>query len=469
MKLGLAGLAAVALLAAAAAHARAAETRRYAVIVANARSLDPKVAPLEYADDDGARYAELFDGIADRVNLLTVLDARSQAIYPTQTARAIAPDRQHLLDTLQAVFAAMRADRSAGRDVVFYFVMVGHGDIGPGGEGYVSLLDQPFTRTDLFEQVIAPSPARPTNHVIVDACNSYFLVNRRGGGEPDDGAEPKTSAVNAYLGTLDLARYPNTGVLLSTATAKESHEWSAISAGVFSHELRSALAGGADANGDGRIDYSEIHAFVAAANLRVEDVRARVEMFIQPPAIDRTRPLVDLTAARFPHHLGIPAGKPFRFYLEDDRGVRFADVNTSGERALTLALVPRAFYYIRTPDRRRERRLELGRPGRIDVSAGSLAAAAVAARGSVSDSFQQELFAEAFGPGFYRGFAAANGYASPAAGPAWLPAAVGDPTGQRAEVEPEAARARGPRLGRCPGPGRARGRAQGHHRAPAGR
>src|SRR5688572_20181972 len=48
--------------------------RRYALVVGNSTSPTPGVRALEFADDDAARYAELLDGMADRVRLLTVLD-----------------------------------------------------------------------------------------------------------------------------------------------------------------------------------------------------------------------------------------------------------------------------------------------------------------------------------------------------------------------------------------------------------
>ena len=53
----------------------------------------------------------------------------------------------------------------------------------------------------------------------------------------------------------------NVGLLLSTSSARESHEWSGFESGVFSHEVRSGLYGAADADGDGRVSYAEIAAF----------------------------------------------------------------------------------------------------------------------------------------------------------------------------------------------------------------
>ncbi|MBI5482169.1 MAG: hypothetical protein HY906_25160 [Deltaproteobacteria bacterium] len=414
-------------------------TRRYAVVVAHGRSLTPGVAPLEYADDDGARYYELLSQVADEVLLYVVLDRDSQRLYPQAAKVARVPSHAAVREGLAGTFARARRDRDRGDEVVFYFVLVGHGAIGAGGEGYVSLLDAPFTRTDLFRQVIAPSPAT-TNHVIVDACNSYYLVHRRGDGpDRDDGAPGEGRAVGAFLAEEDLGRYPNTGVLLSTSAARESHEWSAYGAGVFSHEVRSAMAGAADVNGDGRIEYSEVRAFVAAANLRVGNPRARLAIFARAPAIDHSRPLVDLRAARFASFLHVPKGAPVRFYLEDARGVRYLDAHLAGDRAVTLGLVPSGHYYARTADGTREQRLGLGRRGRLELRRDRMAPAPIAARGATTEAFQQGLFAVPFGRGFYLGHVGSTDEAPvresvtpwlPSAGPALAEPARGDGSGR---------------------------------------
>ena len=396
-----------------------ADNRQFAVIVANSTSLDEKVAALEFADDDAARYAELFDGIATRVELLTVLDPDLQRLHPRLTRRAKKPDRATLLTTLETVFRDIRAAVDEGHSVAFYFILIGHGEVGQDGEGYVSLLDAPLTRSDLYEHVIRRSPAT-FNHVIVDACNSYFIINRRG--EGSDQGPSRADSVRRYLGEQELSAYPNTGVLVSTSGAKESHEWAGYRAGVFSHELRSALSGAADANGDGLIEYSEVHAFVSAANSTVDDPRARVEMFVAPPRLDLSAPLVNLQTARFQHWLSVPKGRALRFFIEDDRGLRYADVHSDGDAATYVALVPRGHYYVRSVDRRSELKLELRDGGPFILNVGPMSKAAIAARGAIDDAFQHHLFEAPFGRNFQKGHAAAHSY-PPLAMPAepWSP------------------------------------------------
>jgi hypothetical protein len=147
---------------------------------------------------------------------------------------------------------------------------------------------------------------------------------------------------------------------------------------------------------------------------------------------------VDLRAARFGGFLAVPAGAPFRFFLEDDRGVRYADANTSGERTVYLGLVPREYYYVRTGDHRLERRIEpsFGRFGRLEVRPESLRPAVVAARGSIAAGLERRLFAEPYGPRFYGGFVAGQGLApSPEPPNPWQPPEAG---GQSVRTEPRA-------------------------------
>ena len=80
----------------------AAEPERvsYALIIANNASLDPKQADLRYADDDGARYYELFAPQARETVLLSVLDAETQARHPGLAARTQPPTRARLKESL---------------------------------------------------------------------------------------------------------------------------------------------------------------------------------------------------------------------------------------------------------------------------------------------------------------------------------------------------------------------------------
>lgn len=257
-----------------------AASHAYAIIVANNLSADGTLERLRYADDDGARYHELFSLVTTRTEILSVLDPETQRVHPGVARVARAPTRRELDAVIVSVFADIERDNAAGIRTSLYFVFVGHGSIGDNGEGTVHLVDGRFSRSDLFQRVIAPSPAR-VNHVIIDACNAFLMVARRGGQRSKQASID--DAVQGFVGRESLDRYPNTGVLLSTSQAAEVHEWSRFSAGIFSHEVRSALAGGADVDGDGEVTYDEARAFISAANAKVSDPRARLTAYAAAP------------------------------------------------------------------------------------------------------------------------------------------------------------------------------------------
>jgi hypothetical protein len=403
----------VALLVGTAASA-APERVAYALILANNASTDPKQAPLRYADDDGARYYELFAPRTRETVLLSVLDAETQSLHPGLASKTRPPTRAALQEALGRLNARMAEDRARGDNPVLYFVFTGHGKRGPAGEGTVSLLDGAFTRTDLYEKVIAPSRASFL-HLIVDACDSYFLVNSRGALPV---APARIEAVKSLLATRELARYPHVGAVLSTTREQESHEWSAIRSGVFSHQVRSALAGAADVNADGRVEYSELQAFVAAANQGVEDVRGRLEVSIQPPALDRSTPLVDLGGEPRLGFLLLPTGLEGRLWVEDARGLRVTELHKDRERSVVLGLPLGRVYHLRATGR--EAPFQLSRAGAVVDALGlPWRDNAFAARGAVEDAFRDKLFSVPFGSHFYNGYMASLG--QPAVAPEQQP------------------------------------------------
>ena len=380
-----------------------AEHRQYAVVVGSNASIDEGVAPLRFADDDAARYAELLGPLSADLALLAVLDQDSQAVFPELARRSVPPTRRAVDEALSHVARRVAGDRAAGHQTTLVFAFVGHGNVGPNREGYVSLLDGAFTRSDLFEKVIRGVEADFV-HVIIDSCNAYLMVNRRGG---EERGPAYGDLVRGYLEEQELERYPHVGVVLSTSGERESHEWAGFRAGVFSHEVLSALSGAADVNGDARIEYSELRAFVAAANLKIEDPRARPDIFARPPARDRARPLVDLSAPGFERFLLFPASFAGRFYIEDNRGVRLFDFNKAPDRSVALALPRKARYFVRTETT--EASVELAARGVVDVSALTWRPLALASRGSIDTTFRRSLFEVPYGLDFYRGYAATSG------------------------------------------------------------
>lgn len=387
-----------------------AETHRYLVVIANNRSLGDKIPALHYADDDGARYFELLAKGAREAHLLTTFDEESQELYPHLVDRAKPPTRENLLSSLTEIQEKIEASRRQGAKTVLHVIFAGHGEIDESAKkkAYFSLLDERWSQRDMIEKVIAPQWADYT-HLIVDACNAFFLVHGRGSWQNDQVEDQNyTEAVQRYMSlTASLSRYPRTGILLSTAGAQEVHEWSRYRAGVFSHQLRSALVGAADVDQDGQLRYDEIEAYIGAANAAVPTPKARLSITARAPGQKLSEPLFVSRDITPEVTLEIPAGQPGHYVLEDERGLRYADVTTVGDRDLKLALVagerPGTHYFLKWHEQ--ETRIDLGN-SRVLSENLTWHPQSHLARSAVSEAFRLNLFAVPFSAAFYEGYRA---------------------------------------------------------------
>lgn len=396
-----------------AADASARDTRVYALIVANNTSVDAGVEPLKFADDDGARYYELFDSLTDKARLLTTLDADSQKVFPNVVAHTKAPTRAHLKQAVRELAAQVRADHDDGVQSEVYLVFTGHGNVDEDGQGYLSLRDGKLHRKELFRDVVRGIKADYT-HLIIDACQSYFMVAARGGNEhdwKDDSAQQSLDGeLDAYLSKRNDAEFhrgSTVGVIVSTSGTAEVHEWSRFRAGVFSHQLRSALLGAADVDQDGQITYAEIEAYLVSANAGVANPRARINVYADPPEQNRSRRLVALADYKDATILQIPRKIGGRFYVEDARGLRYADFNVSASMATDIVLlhdpVDGRHYFLNTGDQQASVPLDTAQVRSTELA---FAAQAGQPRGAVDEAFRTGLFSVAYGGGFYRGFVA---------------------------------------------------------------
>lgn len=383
-----------ALLAAAPADAA---LRRFAVVVAENQPAAGDLKPLRFADDDGVKYAALFRGAGVDTTLLAVLDADTQARHPKAAAASVPPTRAALGTLMAAVGQRIRAARAAGDRTELYIVYAGHADIGPDGEGRMHLRDGTLSRSALLRDVVGASPA-DFNHVIIDACHAAAMVYRRGEGD-DFQPGAYTALVEAYLDRADLKQHPNTGVLLASSARREAHEWSGWRGGVFSHQVRSALTGAADVNGDGALEYSEVAAYVAAANRAITDPDLRPEVVFQPPARALNHPLwrYDGAGARL---LRLP-GQLGRVWLEDAQGTRVADLHVRSARPVFVALTGQGPHYLH--DGEREAVVPAGAQ-RVEGEALTWREADTARRGAVDDALRRGLFERPYTGDFYDGF-----------------------------------------------------------------
>jgi hypothetical protein len=290
------------------------------------RAVDADLPPLAYADDDALRYHDLFRSLGARTYLLTRPDGNTRRVSPQAVAEARDPRRQELGQTLAALTTDIQRARARGVRTAFYFVYAGHGNSSDGQTAYLTLEDAHLGGPDIAHEVVDRVQADET-HVIIDACYSYLLAYGRGPGG-------SRREVHGFSGFGELARRQNVGLLLSTSSARESHEWEGFQAGVFSHEVRSGLYGAADADGDGRVSYREIAAFIARANAAIPNEQLRPDVFARPPRSSAA--LVDLRRG-LSRRLTLGADVAQAHYLlEDERGNRLADFHKARGHEVSL-------------------------------------------------------------------------------------------------------------------------------------
>jgi hypothetical protein len=367
------------------AQAMTDDVARFAIVIGNNVS-DGNTATLRYADDDAVATHRLLTDAGVSSRLLVRLDASSARLHgglapygpPTWTALAGA------LDELDGRMQSAQARGLRTELLIFYS---GHGDV-VNGEGYIVLEDRRLTRTLLYEDVLARSRAH-SNHVIVDACKSYFLAFEKGPG----GRRAR------YRGSFARAAVPgrlaSTGFLLSTSSDGDSHEWERYQAGVFSHEVRSGLRGAADIDRDGRITYAELGAFLATANQAIANPRYRPDFSVHPPG----EPPGELSRGLLswaPRHQALVLDQPDlgHVYLESSTGERVADLHVAPGHAVALYLPAERPLFLRRGDDTSEYVVRADGP--LRASALVAAAPSVARKGALHLAFEQ-LFAAPFG------------------------------------------------------------------------
>jgi len=301
---------------------------RFALIVGVNASLDPDASPLHYADDDAAGFHDLFRTLGARTYLVSRFDDNTRRLHPQAAAEAHDPKMASFRAAIMEMAADVARARARGVPTVAYFAYAGHGNVREG-RGYLALEDERLFGADIERMVLDQVHADKT-HVIVDACYSVFLAFGRGpGGRRED--------IRGFSTLGGLGARANVGLLLSTSSARESHEWSEFQAGVFSHEVRSGLLGAADANGDGHVTYREIGAFVDRANAKIPNEKFRPDVYVKAPVAAPA--LVDLRPG-LNRRLEVGRDQGGHFWLEDGRGVRLADFHKAAGQSLALIREP---------------------------------------------------------------------------------------------------------------------------------
>jgi len=294
--------------------------------------------------------------------------------------------------------AASLADDELGRETDVLVIYVGHGNTDEAGRAYFTLAGGRLDKASLYADVVDPLGADYV-HLIVDACRASGVVGSRGGA-----AEAAVLAeLRGMLAREQLATRPTVGALFAESEDGETHEWSRIRAGVFSHVARSGLLGAADINGDGLVEYSELGAFVSASLQGVKGLPARLSVHAFAPTRSPRRPLVGPAPAGPSLTLTTGFGHS-RVSVEDADGRRLADVRRSEEQYVLLRLPEREEYWVRTPTT--ETRVTLaelggGGPGMMPRE--------LQERGPAEEALRRGLFAVPLDKDFYDQYVAASG------------------------------------------------------------
>ena len=301
----------------------------FAVVIGNNQSLGNRRAELRYADDDAARYFEILQTMAPgRVSLLASFDRDTERLFPSARLHTTSPSKRNLSAVGQRLAEQVRAARAAGQEVDVYFIFAGHGDVAEG-EGFIELSDARFRAADLTKWLRAIPFSR--SHVILDSCNSFFMLGaRKPGGRHFATSEDASRSL--------AARLPNVGVFLSTSADGEAFEWSEIQSGIFSHVVRSGLLGGADANGDGQVSYLELAGFVDTATADVTNPNMRPHVFSRGPgALDAT-PIANLQSMGGVRRFELSDTGALRVRLRDHNGLPLIDAHAEPSRRLQLSI-----------------------------------------------------------------------------------------------------------------------------------
>lgn len=315
------------------------------------------------------------------------------------------PTWQELTDVVRHFATQMSADRARGDEPVFFLSYSGHGAANRDGVYYLSLSDGELSQSRLYDDIVDHLPAR-YHHLFIDACHAEAVVGSRGRFDKQSMAE--VVPIDASLLSRALSQHPSVGILLAATVDQEAHEWSRISAGIFTHELLSAMSGAADVNGDGLIEYSEVSAFVAAANRNVADPRASLTVKVSPPLSNHHAPLADLALLDGAAFLQGSLAQLGHFFIELESGERYLDANFSDMRSARVVLPAGVSAFVRTSTHEAEiGKLAVGET--ISLQALQFSRPMLASRGSIDASYRAALFASGYGAVYYQGFVDSSG------------------------------------------------------------
>ena len=310
------------------ADAATSNTAGIAVVVGNNTSQTADLETLSFADDDAIKSAELLQMLGFQVTLLASPDKETIGLHPQGPYTP--PTRRNLLDAVASALETAKANADSGKPLPLFFVFSGHGSYDPEGRGYLHLQDGRFTMRDLVYELAVPTKGLCNVVIVVDSCNAEFLVKTRG------------SALRRAQGpsTLRLEEYPHVGLALSSSATGEVREWGRYLGGVFSHQVRSAMLGGADQDCDGIVTFPELAAFLEAANQAVANPELRLQPYVRAPLAAPAMPFSAPGRARNGAWLRLDGPRPLRLAILDHNMARKADLHLASACPRQLLLPP---------------------------------------------------------------------------------------------------------------------------------
>ncbi len=378
---------------------------RYAVVIGNNSPSSEQrdtLHPLRYADDDAIRMYQFFSRIASEVWLLTVADQPTQRRFSDIVDKTEIPTLKNLMNAVESLKKRIAGDNVSGIKSTVYLYFSGHGAHDSEGVPGLVFTDGHLTRDVLYSQIIDNLNADFV-HLLIDACYAEGVVGSRGLFDKEADATQVVLSPEEQLAVTptDPSRYPGLGLFVSSSATRQSHEWSRLESGVFTHVVLSGLSGLADINGDGEIAYSELYAFTAAANRSVEKELARVDVVATPPTRDQNEPIVDISSIAHAAFLFGDMSRLGHFYVELENGLRYAEGHLR-DIANTRLWVPanqRVFIY--TEETETEVTLAANQQYQIDDM--TFSPREIAAKGSIEAALARGLFSSVYSPEYYGG------------------------------------------------------------------
>jgi hypothetical protein len=365
-----------------------------AVVIGSNESPSPSLERLRYADDDAIQNARTLALLGVRPQLLVTPDAETRELFPAVRADGAAT-RAAVVAAFDRNAGLTRQARARGQATSLYIFVAAHGDA-EGDRAFLQLDDGRLWREDLAE--LARRVGADQTHVVIDACQASAFVGARG-----PGGDRFPLGFGFSRDARGPSWPPHTGFLTARSSGGQTHEWTEFQAGIFSHEVRSGLLGGADVNRDGRVTYAELGAFIRRANELIPNRKYRPEVLTAPPG--GALEAVVATLPPGPLLLDIEGKAAGRASVESERGVRLADVHVAPGGAVSLRLptdLGAVFVALERPPSEFRVAPE---PGRVVLSQLVPEPPRARARGAAHEAFRR-LFARPFDAGAVAAFRA---------------------------------------------------------------